>query len=1046
MKKIILAFTLLLTFVGTDIFGQRTQYFTHEHQLFQNGIKEMDAAHYSEAAVLFTQFLKEKPTLDDISKAEVLFYLELIQLKNNIPNADSQFIKYLQTTKYNKLASIGNFELANYYFSKAAFEKALIYFKKSNSDLLTHKENAIKNFNIGYCQLMTNAQAKVNITNNKYIPSSYFTKGTFPHGLLAMYNGDYQTALSDFDSIKNEKQYSNILPYLNAEIDYATGRKNEALQAIQTHYKKNNLFNQLAAQYYFDEKNYSKVQTYLSNYITNITTCRNDDYYRLGYAYYQQALIPEAIAQFEKIQRLDNELTQTSLYYLATCYLAIGEKEKAYNTLLECSNLDFDKNISEIVDFNLAKLSYDLQNDEWADERFYYFLKKYPTSSYKEEAIEMQTYLHIKNSRFDDAIRSLDKLDSIPFSLKKVYQKSNYARGIQMLLENNSAKSIEYFNAANRFTIDNETSLLTTFWQAEAFYRLGKYKQSLDATTYYTDNFEKNKFNSYSKNIHTLRCYLFLHLNQLDKLNNEFYILNPTSKADPKSTLGTIKPNYIPDKVPLVNNDPFLFTYYLPEPNYSYTYSPLPLNPLSFSADKIINYSNYVKLGIGNYNAFELETSLDLSSVFKSPLYINYKRNSLQGTIENQEFNQTELGIYSTQKIQQYTLKLQANYQQHTQYYYGYDHSTYNFDKSTIKQQFKNIAVSTIFDPNQKYKNVIKVAPSLQANIYTDSHDSKEISLNASIPFSKNIDPATTAEIAVSTSFNVYNAVGFASQNNSSITITPSLTKLYKGAILKAGIYPAFGQKVHLLPDFSIRYPVVMLNSQLILQINSKLNLNTFKQLTETNPYIYEYYKVHQSKNTEISLGLEGNMSYNTMYKFKTGIMHYTNLPYFLNDTIGDFKQYNVLFSSNVNTLILDYSLDATLHKNVYAGAILKIRPILNKNIANEIWHYVPASLNIYSKASLTKTLTLRGDVIMQYGYSHYSQDNIINSIYPNSSPIGFDLNLSTDLQLNPKWLAYLNIYNLLGSKYQNWYNYANLGTNFRIGLVRSFANFKIKG
>jgi hypothetical protein len=48
----------------------------------------------------------------------------------------------------------------------------------------------------------------------------------------------------------------------------------------------------------------------------------------------------------------------------------------------------------------------------------------------------------------------MNKLKTISEPLKKMYQRANYARGIQMLIDENSERALSYFDESNRYKVD----------------------------------------------------------------------------------------------------------------------------------------------------------------------------------------------------------------------------------------------------------------------------------------------------------------------------------------------------------------------------------------------------------------------------------------------------------------------------------------------------------------------------------------------------------------------------------------------------------------
>jgi hypothetical protein len=206
---------------------------------------------------------------------------------------------------------------------------------------------------------------------------------------------------------------------------------------------------------------------------------------------------------------------------------------------------------------------------------------------------------------------------------------------------------------------------------------------------------------------------------------------------------------------------------------------------------------------------------------------------------------------------------------------------------------------------------------------------------------------------------------------------------------------------------------------------------------------LFTNYTVQQSKQTEVNARLTGNISDNCFYNLRVGYGLTSNLPLFLNDTAGDYKQFHLLFDQEVTLFLADFSVDYALNKKIYTGANIQLRPILSLSSNQFAWHYVPAQIDLYGKVQFSRSLSFRTDAFIRYGYAYLAKTTIVNTIYSNTSNMGFDLNLTANLKLGKSWTGYLSVFNIMGSEYQRWTNYANLNTHFRVGLIHTFGNLK---
>lgn len=1055
MKKLVIS-TLVLSLFTTSLFSQRTIRYTEPDAVLKNAEYFCNLGLFEDANAQL-RYLPNGPSRNtrsqhpfDVAKAE---YLQgLCNLFLHHLDAERNFRDFLDTISIQSIQQIGYFQLGKYYFNKGNFERAIPCYEKSGIAYLTNKEISERNFELGYSYLVTQQLDKVKplFSSVKDIPGEYFKPGNYYHGLLSYYNKDYDQATQSFTQAAQDLRYKNIIPFYLTEIDYLTGQKDKARKNAEAYLQQpeklyyNNELNQLLAQIYFDKKDFKNAEKYFMRYMQTCESPRKEDYFRLGYAQYQQLKNPEAIAQFEKMNKGNDELSQMAWYFLARTYLRNGEKEKAYQSLNAAVQLDTASTMSEISYFNLAKLSYELGHDEEADHLFTRFLKDYPNSKYRAEAIELQTYLHIKHDRFDDAIAAINDLPTIPTSLKKVYQKANYARGLQMMEANQAEKSIFYLHESQRFPIDAKTLQLTSFWLAEAYYRMGQYPSALQAADDYLTNGENMEDLANRKKMHLLKSYVYLSQNDQLNLRREYSMIADTSTTDPSTVLGTMKSNFSPERIPIVDNDPYLIVYNLPELTPSFTYTPVPLKPLSFDQPKNqVSYKNFIKMAVGNVSTFTFESGVSLSEYAEFPLYVHLKHTSSKGSIDFQRSGETQIGLTGSYTLPHYVVDAQLRLDKRKFYYYGYNHQLYDYSNTDIKQTYTNVGLASSIRPLKKNRHDIDYKATIYAGIYADKFQANESNVRFSVPMTKEIDHDLSVGVQVDADVNAYNVSGNLVQTNSMLALKPSLNYLWNDVTFHVGISPTLGKEFHLLPDITAQYSLNRINSVVSVGWQSNLQLNTFKELTTTNPFIFNYNKVTQTKHQEWFVALKGNARQNFSFSCKTGLALIHNLPLFINDTAGDFKQFNVVYDKQATSFIFDVAMDYVVNKNLFAGARLNLKPVLSLSSQQEAWHYVPAQMDIFGKIKITPSVLLRTDIFLRAGSKVIEKNPVVNTSYTKSLYTGMDMNLGGQFILRQDWDLTIDVNNLFNSAYQRWYGYQNYGTNVQVGLLYSFNKLK---
>lgn len=981
------------------------------------------------------------------------YLFKLCDLHRGKIDAEKSMRKFLDTLQIESIKQIGTFHFGRYYFNKQNFEAAIPCYEQTGIECLTNKEISERNFELGYSYLVTQQLDKVKplFASVKNIPGEYFEPGNYYHGLLAYYNKNYNEASSSFKKVENNPRYQQIIPFYLVEIDYLTGNATKAEKdAIALLKSSNKIFyrnelNQILGQIYFERKNYPLAEKYFTTYLSECQSPRKEDYFRLAFAQYQQLKHQEAIQQFEQMNKGNDSLSSMAWYYLANSYLRIGDKGNAYTCLKSCQENQSTEQIKEIVSYNLSKLSYELGHDQEAETQFTSFKKNYPHSKYLNEINELSAYLQLRDARFDEAIASIQQIEPISTSLKKVYQKANYARGLQMLTDNQAEKAIFYLNESKRYPIDKQTSKLTDFWLSESQYRAGLYPASLSSSEAFLAQTNENDDVEQIKKIHFLRSYIFLNQNDQEKLIQEFSQVADTNISKPTAVLGSIKSNYSPERIPIVENDPYLIVYNLPEMNPNFVYSPVPLKPLAMEGTQTENaYPNFIKLGVGNLSTLNFETGYLLNKEIGFPLYLDFTHTSSTGSIAYQQYSQTHLGATSIHRINDVEVETHVALDKNKQYYYGYNHTKYDYSNTDIKQTFSNIGIQSKLKPLKKNRHDIQFSPEIYLGLYRGKFGANELSFKTKLPAEKLIDRNTIVRIALLADLNRFAVSNFMVQNNSMISLQPSITKKWKDLTLNLGLYPTLGKSFHLLPDITINYPLSQLKSTLTIGWQSQLILNTFKELTQQNPFIFNTQIVKQSTRQELFGSLTGNLNKNLCYSVKSGLGFTRNLPLFINDTAFDFKQFNLVYDQHATSFILDASVNYTVNKNLFTGIKMNLEPILNLSSQKEAWHYIPAKIDLFGKMKATPNVILRTDLFLRAGPKVIEKANIIQSAYTKSLGTAFDMNIAANYIIRQDWNLSIDINNLFGTKYQRWYGYQPFGTNVQVGLCYSFNKIKL--
>ncbi|HYO23175.1 MAG TPA: tetratricopeptide repeat protein, partial [Flavisolibacter sp.] len=287
---------------------------------------------------------------------------------------------------------------------------------------------------------------------------------------------------------ENEEQYAAIVPFYITQINYAQGRKEEAIAYAEKKLKegKSQFYDlemkQLLGHAYFEKKQYAKALPYLEEYVSKSKKVRREDVYELSYSYYQAANYTKAIDGFKQLSGKEDSLSQHSMYLLGDAYLKTGQKSNARNAFLFSSSNNSNQSQREISRFNYAKLSYELGYQDEALNNLRTFLNDYPDSPHREEATELLVGALTNTNNYRDALTLLEGIRNPTPAVKRFLPKILYGRATELI---NDGRLQEAEALLDRALKDpNNASVLPyiNFWKGELAYRSNRID---DAIRYY---------------------------------------------------------------------------------------------------------------------------------------------------------------------------------------------------------------------------------------------------------------------------------------------------------------------------------------------------------------------------------------------------------------------------------------------------------------------------------------------------------------------------------------------------------------------------------
>lgn len=486
--KYLFIYTLLICFSTT--YAQKNQVYSFPDREFQSAQELYRLEQYGAAKKKFTIVYEAIPEKYDIRKEKSLYYMGICAALLYHEDAEKLIVSFIELYPENSQLNPLWFYLGNYYFAKNSYHKAINAYENIEERLINSENIAEYEFKKGYAYFVTEKynEAKPLLAKAKDKESQYQLKALFYYSHILYLEKNYNSALIGFQKLRNEDNYSSIVPFYITHIYFALGQYEDIIQQApellaKSSQKRLSEMNRIIAQSHFQVKQYKEAIPYFETYLekTEILTC--EDFYEVGICYYKEKQYDKAINHLTKSFCKDNDSVNQYIYFtLADCYLKTGQKEFASTAFLSAYELKKNPILTEDALFAYAKLQYELTTNPFVPSitAFEKFLNEYPKSSLKNEAEQLLTNIYLTTKNYKAAIASLEKIQHKSVSLLKAYQRVLFYRGVELYNDRKLNEADSYFELAIENNYNQVIYAQSLFWKGEIAYQQNNYDQAIN--------------------------------------------------------------------------------------------------------------------------------------------------------------------------------------------------------------------------------------------------------------------------------------------------------------------------------------------------------------------------------------------------------------------------------------------------------------------------------------------------------------------------------------------------------------------------------------
>ena len=453
--------------------------------LFRDAYELYQAKLYAAAETAFGVALSEAGVKENPRRATAAYHMAVCALRLGRKDGEYRMLRFLEEYAESPYAAQGIFELGLLRFRAGDWQGTIDMLERVDARALDREEASERNFKLGYAyfSLKRSEEAATLFAQVKDTKTYYSAYATYFYAHMAYEQGNYETALEEFDRIAEDASFSAIIPYYVAQMYYKRGEYGKVAKYVPAalegaaESRRPELLRLLGDSQYRLGEDSASLSTW-KQYLATTGAVTREEHYIVGMLNYRLQRYGEAVQHLEKVATEDDKYAQNAYYYLGDCYMRQGDKSRARAAFEMASRSSHDSVLREDALFTFAKLTYELRESPLSDavDAFTRYLDEYPDSP---RASEVYNYLGLAYASTKNYQKTLDVLQRIsrPDALtQQAIQRAAYFRGVELY------QNLKYAEADSLFAVSlsvgayvPELRASALYWRGEALFRLQKY-------------------------------------------------------------------------------------------------------------------------------------------------------------------------------------------------------------------------------------------------------------------------------------------------------------------------------------------------------------------------------------------------------------------------------------------------------------------------------------------------------------------------------------------------------------------------------------------
>jgi len=491
----------------------------------------------------------------------------------------------------------------------------------------------------------------------------------------------------------------------------------------------------------------------------------------------------------------------------------------------------------------------------------------------------------------------------------------------------------------------------------------------------------------------------------------------------------------IPPTLPPLDTTTKRLIYNVPTKTISVDYLAPKIRPLAMKRKELPpNYNGYVKLGYGFPSSpyGEVLYKKVVDKKYDYGVRLKHHSASYNRDFQNQRFMENDFGVHGTYYTPQ-GIGIGANidYKIDQIHYFGYDDMFVTLDREQLRQRFNTFSFGAKAFNGERTVGDFNYGAEVDFYTINDNFASKENGTLLKFHLTKWFADTHPIKLVLGTDFTRFQDTSVQKLNN--FYLQPSFTFHGDAFMVQAGINLVnHNDNYNLFP--MIEASANIIGNQLAVYAGWKgdLQKNSFKSLTDYNPYLNTRTFIRNTRYNHYYGGLKGNVS-SFNYQVQAGFKKADDLALFLTNYADVRQRFDVVYDT-VNIFSIEGTVSARPIDNLEITATLASNVYDPKN-QDKAWHLPVFETNISaSYLMLEDKLKVRGEFYLENGVPYISEIDLqenLNGL--------FDINVGAEYAVTKNIGVFLDINNIASNKRQRWNQFPTYGLNLLGGITAKF-------